>query len=321
MKYTSVILIGSASANLMVEKIHHQCPVEAWFEHMDEKHVLHAKKEVCPKFDDNEMMTHREFMKSTHKTVINSLYKGWFHDARSEMIPDTCFGNWMDTKVDKLHGYFKQLKAGGIWGLSHDEIKEATNTVWDLFLDNADNCEFYRFFYTGYSWCYDNIETCIFHQGMLNNVLDNGFEMAGSAWKLFRAITHEHQCETDVQTVGRIGQVTEGAASLASTLIGFDSHWSLNTPVEKLSIHQMISNVVAKARTVPHPECPIKKFFEEINPFHNMQPKHHEKEHHNQERHHERPAVPFYQGGFQFSIPFGQPFEIIAGPMRAMHLI
>ena len=258
MKFTTAALVGAAYA--------HECPVKAWFHHQKEMRFHHFTKEECPNIDESQSLDHHTFMQDIHRTMVNSLYKGIFHDARSEMVTDKCFGSWMSEKVDKLHEYGHKLHAQGIWGLTHDEIKDGSNIIWDLALDNIDDCEIYRFIYTKYSWCMDNIEMCVYHTGLANRLLDNGFLIATQAWSAWHNFNHQDKCETDVQMIGRVGRVVEEVAGIYSTVKGIDSHWSLSAPVEKLSLRQMWHNIMEKKSQTPRPheECPFKTLFKSL---------------------------------------------------------
>jgi hypothetical protein len=244
---------------LIVEKAHHSCPFKAWFEKTKEKHFHHYTKQECPNIDENEMMDHRTFMRNTHRVAINSFYQGYFQDSR-QMVPDTCFGEWMDAKVDNLHAFGQKIREVGIWGMSNDEIRESTNNLLDIFLDNAEHCQFHRFIQTNYEWCMDNIETCAYHNGWASRIVEHGFQLAGNTWNVWNSWNHEAKCETDVQTVARIGKMTEGIASNISMLKGFESHWNLDSELNNISMTKMFHNVMEKKDHTPkpHQECPFK---------------------------------------------------------------
>lgn len=213
--------------------------------------------------DESQILTHHAFIQDIHRSVVNSFYKGWFHDARPQLVTDKCFGTWMTEKVDKLNEYGHKIHTQGIWGLSHAEIKDGSDLIWDLALDNIDDCEIYRFIYTEYNWCMDNIEKCVYHTGMIDRVIDNGFFMASQAWGAWHTFNHQDKCETQIQTIDRVGKIVETVSNIVSTVKGIDSKWNLAAPVEKLSLREMWHNIKEKKHNTPRPHepCPFKQIY------------------------------------------------------------
>lgn len=219
------------------------------------------------------MMDDFTFVRKAHRVAINSAIKGWYHDSNDYMVNEKCFGDWMDVEFKKLSTVGHKLAKGDIWGVHHKELKDATNSIWDMIFNNIDNCDIFRFVYNNYTWCYDNIETCTYHTGVAQRVIDHGFEIAGNAFQLFHMINEDDQCDTDEQTLGKIGLVVEKVASTISDLEGFQGKWDKTSHFEKLTFHEMHHNIRHKKHQTPRPheECPVKTlyhhFFGDFNPI------------------------------------------------------
>lgn len=182
----------------------------------------------CPNRDQTRMMDNHSFIKKFKYTVLNSLVKGIYHDQREAILDDKCFGNWMDVKYKAIGNVFHKIHhtEGGIWGLERQDIKDSSNAAWDLFLDNIDHCGAYKFIYNYYSWCFDNMDTCWYNSGIANRVLDNGFTLMSDTYRVFHAYNHNGDCDSDEQTLAKVGLISETIGSGLSTVKGFEGQWS-----------------------------------------------------------------------------------------------
>lgn len=111
------------------------------------------------------------------RTSLNSFIKGWYHDNRESLVEEQCFGNWMDESYKNMYTTGSKLMHGDIWGVHHSELKQATDDLWDMFFRNLDHCGVYRFLFNNYDWCMNNIEECRWHDGLVQRIEDNVFDI------------------------------------------------------------------------------------------------------------------------------------------------
>jgi hypothetical protein len=208
------------------------------------------------------------FIRKAFHTVLNNGVKGFYHDPRTELLDEKCFGSWVDGKWEANKETMKKIFHGDIWGVSHNDLKELTNNFWDILLDNVDDCDLYRMAYNKYSWCMNDIETCVYHKDIAERIIENGFKLAMNGWEIYKLFTYNDYCETDEHLLGRIGLSTKLIAENISTVKGFEGTWNRKSEFEKLSIHQMWHNVVEKKHQTPRPhqECPVKTVVEHFFP-------------------------------------------------------
>ncbi len=89
-----------AAAALSTASAHGHCPFKAFFESL---------KPSCPNRDESKMLHHGAFWMKAHHTVTNSIVKGWYHDSRTEVIGEQCFGSWMHESAKPIHGFFHKV--------------------------------------------------------------------------------------------------------------------------------------------------------------------------------------------------------------------
>jgi len=114
---------------------------------------------MCPNMDDDDNLEDFDFVRQLHRTVFEGFYQGWYN-TRATMLPQKCFGDWMDDSSDSIVQVFESLDDGDIWGISHQMLRDSVNDGMDMFFVNIDECQMYRFAYNNYQWCMENPGVC-----------------------------------------------------------------------------------------------------------------------------------------------------------------
>jgi len=154
---TFVALVGAAQACHRWNEMKKHCPVAK---------MLFGAPAECKDLDESEKMDHWTFYRKLHQTWHQSFIKGWYHDARAQPVDEKCWGDWMDASKDNIMSVHENLLVkGDIWGVGHNEIKQAVSDLIDNFFGVIDNCSDYKFIYDQYSWCYLNVGECVFRDG------------------------------------------------------------------------------------------------------------------------------------------------------------
>lgn len=258
MNKTVLALLGYASAFSCHMKPHHDkhhnCPVS-------------YNKETDPQGEFDYMWT---FHRKCTQTGWNAFVKGWYHTSQQMPVDKQCMGDWMDTGKDKMMETVHKLKHGDIWGVSHNDVKEATNDMFDTVFRNLDTCGYYKVYYDNYSYCYNNIGECVFRDGMFDKFINNSFKMAGEAMNLWNFHTELHnapKCISDEEAFENYATMIEDWAKLWVDFWAIDVKWDQYGPMEELSFKEMHHNMKHAIKEHKHEEnleCPVKKFFEEM---------------------------------------------------------
>lgn len=246
MKFTlAVAAIGTASA-------HGHCPFKAFFESM---------KPNCPNRDESKMLYHGAYhMKASH-TFVNSLVKGWYHDSRTEVLGEQCYGDWMHEAAKPIHSLFHKMHGGDIFNLSIEDAEGASDALWGMIFRNVQECGDYKRIHNYYSWCMDNIEVCKFHQGVADRIIDNQWEILADLFQVVHNAFKMNKCDNTEEHLAHVGLITQHTFSIMSTIHGFQGQYNRDEEVtEVLSFHEMHQNVKAKMAETPrkHEQCPIK---------------------------------------------------------------
>jgi len=205
------------------------------------------------------------FFRKAGYAVHNSWVKGTTNDPRTHPIDEKCFGDWMDPMWAHNWDVVNRLGHGDIWGVHHEDLKQLTSNIWDMIFDNVKYCDVYRLIYDRYSWCLDNIETCKFQKGMVKNVYDNVFPLAGDAMNLWNIVMTDDGCYSDEKLIGEIADATKIVGKMVATLFDYHGKYEHNSHFEKLSFHEMHHNIKSAERaTGLKRQCPVKALFHMI---------------------------------------------------------
>ena len=206
-------------------------------------------------------------VREAHKMLFSSVVKGWFHDSRTNVIDDMCWGDWMETKPHYMTEVAHKVRKGDIWNLTEQDFRNASDSLWENIFKNFEYCGIYRFAYDNYSWCMDNIETCVYHTGMADRVMDNAIGLAMNAFEVVSTVRQmDHHCDPEEKILSDIGLVIEKVVGNMSTIKGFKGNWDPKSSYEKLSFHEMHMNIrdLKHATKRPHQECPIKTLMKRV---------------------------------------------------------
>lgn len=196
----------------------------------------HAK---CPHKEETHKMPKYTLARQIHRTAFTSIIKGWFHDSRTNVLDDKCFGDWMEPAHKTMHDVAHKVMTGDIWNLTEQEFRDSSDGLWDHLFRNFEYCGIYRFAYDNYSWCMDNIETCAYHTGIADRVMDNSIGLAMNTFDIVRTYNQIHHCDSEEKMLSDVGLIVEKVIHNMSTIKGFKGTWDPESQYEKLSFHEM----------------------------------------------------------------------------------
>jgi len=210
------------------------------------------------------------FYREAHRTIYREFIRGFYQDPRAE-IPEKCFGTNMDFAKDNFnHVYDHLIHKGDIWGISHDDIKEAVNNMTSIFLDNITDCAFYNVAYDSYDWCMNNADVCLKMHGFEKRMQDNMFTYAADIFSVWNLLTTDNMCETDEDLINKdLAGYTRSIAQMKAMWYGFEGRkWEPTKEFEHITLKDMGHNVMQKYHEMPKGKCPFKAFFENLfHPF------------------------------------------------------
>jgi hypothetical protein len=175
--------------------------------------------------DKSENMKDWDMAKKIGYTVHNSIIKGAYHKHGHVIDDSKCFGNWMEAKRPLINDTWMKLRHGDIWNVSHHDIKESANSIWDDLFENIDNCEDYHIYYNKYNWCMNNIGKCFYGDAILENVMTHGFDLITPVADLWNMFMEDDTCETDTKTIDKLDRTVTHISTIWSYLHGFDAEW------------------------------------------------------------------------------------------------
>jgi hypothetical protein len=139
--------------------------------------------------------------------------------------------------------------------------------MMDFFFVQLDECGYYHMIYDSYNWCMTNPMVCMKKQGIMDRIVNNGFQIIGdgiTAWNMF---TDDSMCYTDEQLIDEITTYVYSFAHIGSTIMGFEGKWDPeNKDYEKLTFKEMHHNLRELHHSLPHGKCPVLSWFEQFFP-------------------------------------------------------
>merc|ERR550514_577657 len=122
------------------------------------KYVALAGSAQACNMNQSDMYSDFDFLRHSAQTLHNSFVKGIYHDSHHYPVDSKCWGDWMDAQHTQNVALFNKLFVqGDVWGVSHEELKQASDNIWESFFTNIDSCGEYKIVYDYYMWCSDNI--------------------------------------------------------------------------------------------------------------------------------------------------------------------
>lgn len=174
----------------------------------------------------------------------------------------------MDTGKDNMMDTYHKLKHGDIWGVSHEDIKGATNDLFDTVFKNLDHCGYYKFYYDQYNYCHSNIAECVFRDGMFDKFIDHSFKLAGETMNLWNFYSEKiPKCISDEEAFDHYAEMIEDWSKIWVDFWAIDVKWDQYGPMEKLSLKEMHHNMkhaIYEHKKVEKLQCPVEKFFTEM---------------------------------------------------------
>ena len=220
--------------------------------HMNRMHMRH---EWCPALGQEDVYTTHVFMRKAASTYLEASFAATFENSVNPN-DERCMGEWMDGVVQKNIDTMHRLFHGDIWGVSHEDLKEITNSSWDMVFDNIEYCQAYKYMYWGYNWCNDNIEVCKLHQGVAGNVVENAIPIAGEIFKLWNIMWSDWTCMTDDEILNTfVYEGSDAVSQIAKMVWNFHEKIDLSVePTEKLTMREMHHNLHNKAKALHMPK-------------------------------------------------------------------
>jgi hypothetical protein len=186
---------------------------------------------MCPNMDDEENLDDFEFIRMMHRTVFEGFYQGWYN-TRDSMLPQKCFGDWMTPMSENFMDVADKLDDGDIWGISHDQVRDAMNDSLDMFFVNLDECQMYRYAYNNYQWCMENPGVCFQMDGFLERMVNSAFPLATSAYDIYKLVTVDDTCFSDTELLGELKRGIRDFAEIGSAIVGFQGDWDIDADFE-----------------------------------------------------------------------------------------
>ena len=132
----------------------------------------------------------------------NSFVKGWYHDSHRHPVDSKCWGDWMTTQhAQNVDLYHRLFELGDIWGVSHQEIKQAVSNLWDSFFTNIDSCGDYKIVYDYYQWCGDNLGKCMYMDGIDDRIIKNALPLLSDLTAMVNELSIDEDCASDKESL------------------------------------------------------------------------------------------------------------------------
>jgi len=230
MKFATIALLGAVSASNRRQR--QMCP-HHWGKDVDAE---------CPNMNQAENMEDFVFARTIHKEWLEGALQGWY-GQNGDMLPETCFGDWMDESSDNIVNVWTALGHGDIFGVSHKQVKGAVDDSIDMILRNINECQLYRPIYDAYHFCMTDTETCYQMQGFFGRVAADSFKLGTSAYDLYDLATVDDNCFTDADIIDEVKRGARDYFTLESAWRGFHGEWDVEAEVEKMSLPDMWHNM------------------------------------------------------------------------------
>jgi hypothetical protein len=235
MKFTTTVaLLGLVDARRMVQQAKETCPLMAAYKLLTQDTTCHR--------EGNDEVDDVVFTRKAYESIFNGAVKGWYH-SEAAPLGGKCFGPSMEKQAEKAFDIMDKLSAGNIWGVTRADYKSATDDLWDMTLDNMNDCGVYKMIYDYYSWCMENGQTCTFQDNWMNRLYDNMIPLSEDIYYAWNVITQDDRCFSDDQNIKEIGDITESISSLSARVLGFEYKWTNANDFEKITWNQMGENV------------------------------------------------------------------------------
>lgn len=176
----------------------------------------------CPQ-TDLPRLSHHEAIRHLLKNFWGGIIKGWYQENH-DVLPDACFGDWMEPKFQSLHDLKKKAHQD-FWSVSISDVKDAGSMVVDMVYKNLDECHFEKVQDDTKAWCLENPSHCLMLEGLEERLFDNMFEILGSMFDIFKLYTRDDSCYTDIEKMAELYRFNADCGELVSTILGFDYKW------------------------------------------------------------------------------------------------
>jgi len=228
MKFAAIALVGAASAHYKNRRARGMCP-HNWGKDLDEG---------CPNMNQADNMEDFTFHRSIHREMYDGALQGWYGSGAT-MVPEACYGEWMEDKSQNIKDVFSALKAGDIFGVSHAQVKGAVDDSIDMILRNIDECQMYRPLYDYYRYCMVDPENCFQMEGFFDRVASDTFKLGSSVFDIYNLATTDDYCMTDLEIIDEHKRGVRDVWTLKSTFYGFHGEWDTEAQMENKSIPEM----------------------------------------------------------------------------------
>ena len=183
-------------------------------------------KEACSGYDKSGDLADSVFMRKIYYTIWNSIVKGWYHSQRKNTVSTECLGDWMDASMKNADDLLELVAENKFFEISAPKVKQVVDDGVDFFFKNAEKCGVYRFTSDQFTWCSDNVGTCMFQEDFMTRLVDNATPLMSKVLDLGTIIMgDESTCLNDTQNLELIDRIITDFASIASSFIGFQGTW------------------------------------------------------------------------------------------------
>ena len=193
------------------------------------------------------------------------------------MLPEECLNVDMnDSRADNMMTVVTALKGGDIFGVSHNQVRDAVVDSLDMTFSMIEECQLYRPLFDYYQFCMTDPETCFQMEGFFGRVAHDSFKLGTDAFDMYNLATTDDYCFTDMQIIEEAKRGARDVASLKSAFYGFHGEWNTEAHMDKKSIPAMwgeMQDVYHNMLDVQEEElgasfkgarCPVLGFFKDL---------------------------------------------------------
>jgi len=169
----------------------------------------------CP-VSDAPKFNHMQANRLLFKNVYSGFIKGWYAE-NDHVVPDECFGHWMEPTFNTVWG-LKTKVHEDFWSVDVNEVKDAANSMIDLYYKNTEVCHFKRVQDDFKTWCVENPGQCIFQENMEERIFDNLFDILGEMFDLYKISTMDDTCYSDLEIMAQIRRIFNDMGEMMASM-------------------------------------------------------------------------------------------------------
>ena len=206
---------------------------------------------VAPVKKDNELDDYT-FTKKFYHTLWDSSVKGWYGiQKRENVVSNECMGDWMDEGMDSMNTMLENMDDYTF--PKADEIKTTFNFGTDLLYKNFDKCDMFKVASHSMTWCSENVGQCMYGEDFMARLKKATIPILIKGADIYHIMTAENYLIESVDSIQRIGLLTQDFAVLAALLVGFKGDFNSEASAETFEQLQMNVHTASMKYQEEHP--------------------------------------------------------------------